>query len=162
MTEGMGGEISQAEGRDYTMEIGTENNQLNLLLQEAERGLESISNPEQKQRMQTKIEALNEVLRCNGDYAGVRRRVDEIKKKGDSGIRVMPAGEIKQPEGEDLKSRYEYDVLNTLMMRVVDEVKLLQKEGANGEMSLAKQKGKALKTARDNTEYGYERLQKVA
>lgn len=155
MAERMGSEISRMEGRDYNMEIGTENDQLNLLLKQTKSEIKNIRSLEQKQRARVRMEAIREVLTHNENYVEVRRRIDKIREREESGIRVMPTGEIKQPEEGNLKSKYEYDVLNALMMRVVDEVKLLQKDGADRELTLAKQKGRALKMARDNTEYGY-------
>lgn len=159
MAEGMGSEVPDQE-KDHSIEIEVENDQLKLLLEQAAIELKRIEDSDQIQRLKTKARSVNNVKEINDGYAEVRRKVDEIRQREESGVRMMPIGEIKQAESEELQSKYEYDVLNALMMRVVDEVKLLAREGVGEELSLAKQKGKALKTARDNTEYGYARLQK--
>jgi hypothetical protein len=141
------------EAKDYHVELETESSQLEIILASAQRKLKKEGT--NVELTQNRIKAIRIVLGCNTEYSSVRAKIDEIRGREDSGVRRLPVlNKDKKNLGEDVESEYEYDVLNTLLMRVVEEVTILNRENDQYNLSLARKKGKALKEARDNTEYG--------
>jgi len=137
------------EGKDYSIELNAENAQLELILTEAEKKDDDLA--------KKRAEAIGEVLECNVSYTDVRAKVDEIKAREESGVRRIP-NLVSEKESDEIRSKYEYEILNNLLIKTVEEGKMIKgKNSDKNLLDLVAKKAKALIIARNNTEYSKEK-----